>query len=109
MNQKELLESIKHLITPRTIEQRKYSIKLLKISWPQQMTTKRKKYNLDKSYYDFLITRTIESTRIWKYLYSEQWWMLRIKIWIIRSKRTLLKEDKRLGYYRFLKKNWKII
>ena len=49
------------------------------VSLPQQKT---KKF-LKESYYDFLKTITIESIRIRRWLHSEQWWIMRIKIWLI--------------------------
>ena len=72
VNLKELLESMKYLKTLGTKEQWRYSIELLKISLPQQKTTK-KKNNLKESSMTFWYTITIESIRLRRRLHSKQW------------------------------------
>ena len=40
----------------------------------------------------------IKSIWLQRWLLSEKWWMLKINIWFIRSKRTILKEEKRQSW-----------
>ena len=77
--------------------------------------TTKGKYNLKNLIMNFWHTRTIESIRLHRWLVSEQSWIMKIKIWFIKSKRTQLKEVKRRRFnrikiwrYNSLHQNYKI-